>query len=139
MGLDTSHDAWHGPYSAFMRWREEIAQLAGMPPLRLMAGFYEPPDKGLSVLWHGAQVESGIKRLDLQLPISWDCLKPSPLHQLLFHSDCDGELAWEVCDDIANALAALPPSNDPVTNDQTATFIKGLRLAAATKENLNFH
>lgn len=25
MGLDVSHDAWHGAYSAFTRWRHEIA------------------------------------------------------------------------------------------------------------------
>jgi hypothetical protein len=24
MGLDTTHDAWHGAYSAFMRWREKV-------------------------------------------------------------------------------------------------------------------
>lgn len=23
MGLDTSHDCWHGAYSAFTRWRQQ--------------------------------------------------------------------------------------------------------------------
>ncbi len=27
MGLDTSHDCWHGPYSQFMRWRTWLAFL----------------------------------------------------------------------------------------------------------------
>lgn len=40
MGLDTSHNCWHGAYSAFMRWRQEIAKAAGIP-LMLMEGFYE--------------------------------------------------------------------------------------------------
>jgi len=31
MGLDTSHDAWHGAYSAFMRWRTEIARCIDVP------------------------------------------------------------------------------------------------------------
>jgi hypothetical protein len=29
VGLDTTHDAWHGAYSAFSRWRELIAVAAG--------------------------------------------------------------------------------------------------------------
>lgn len=41
MGLDTTHNAWHGAYSAFMRWRTEIARVAGYPPLSLMEGFFE--------------------------------------------------------------------------------------------------
>ena len=40
MGLDTSHNCWHGAYSAFMRWRQEIAKAAGIP-LMLMEGFYD--------------------------------------------------------------------------------------------------
>ena len=28
MGLDTTHDCWHGPYSMFMRWRTAIAAAA---------------------------------------------------------------------------------------------------------------
>ncbi len=46
MGLDTSHDCWHGAYSAFMRFRTEVAKAAGIP-LRLMQGFYSPPDDNL--------------------------------------------------------------------------------------------
>ncbi len=42
MGLDTSHGCWHGAYSAFMRWRETIAAIAGIP-LWLMENFYDPP------------------------------------------------------------------------------------------------
>lgn len=40
MGLDTTHGCWHGAYSAFMRWREKLAEVAGLPPLMLMEGFY---------------------------------------------------------------------------------------------------
>ncbi len=46
MGLDVSHDCWHGAYSAFMRWRQEIARAAGIP-LTLMENFYDAPDPGL--------------------------------------------------------------------------------------------
>lgn len=46
MGIDTSHDCWHGAYSAFMRWRQEIARAAGIP-LMIMEGFYDAPDGAL--------------------------------------------------------------------------------------------
>lgn len=29
MGLDTTHDAWHGAYSSFGDWRNQLAELAG--------------------------------------------------------------------------------------------------------------
>lgn len=38
MGLDCSHNAWHGAYSAFMRWRIKLAEVAGLPPLEFMEG-----------------------------------------------------------------------------------------------------
>ncbi len=31
MGLDTSHDCWHGAYSAVTRWRNTVAEIAGYP------------------------------------------------------------------------------------------------------------
>ncbi len=38
MGLDTTHDCWHGPYSSFNRWRTQLAAEIGLP-LPLMEGF----------------------------------------------------------------------------------------------------
>lgn len=38
MGLDTSHDCFHGPYSQFMRWRLFLAKQIGIP-LGMMRGF----------------------------------------------------------------------------------------------------
>lgn len=39
MGLDVSHDCWHGAYSAFHRWRHGVAKAAGIP-LDLMEGYW---------------------------------------------------------------------------------------------------
>jgi hypothetical protein len=39
MGLNISHDCWDGAYSAFMRWRKEIARVSGIP-LMLMDSFW---------------------------------------------------------------------------------------------------
>lgn len=120
MGLDTSHDAWHGAYSAFHRWRNEIAKAADIPPLDSMEGF------------GGA--------------VRWDQLKPDPLHVLLHHSDCDGEIAPEDCAKIADRLEELlpklPDGDHPhIGNwrDKTQRFIDGCRAAAAANEPLDFH
>lgn len=123
MGLDTSHDCWHGPYTAFHRWRCWIAREAGLPPLELMDGFSHEGKPG----------------------IRWDRLKPDPLLGLLNHSDCDGEIRWEDCELIADALDVVldnsngrsPEDRDMI--DATKRFIAGLRAAAAARENVEFH
>lgn len=158
MGLDTTHDAWHGAYSAFMRWREKIAAVAGFPPLRLMEGFYVPLETnirtagGIPTFFLGQAREDELVRhsilsLEESLPIKWDCLKPSPLHDLLYHSDCDGEIPAEQCGPIADELEKLLPllpageAGGHIGNwrDKTKTFIDGLRRAAEANEPVGFH
>ena len=155
MGLDCSHDAWHGAYGAFMTWREEIARLAEIPPLMLMDGFYAPLDSGRHPsLYHGpntmnADTVSGqryMDRLDSLLPISWESLKESPLHELLHHSDCDGEIAPESCKAIADELKKLVPKLPKTDHwghigswkEKTNKFINGLNRAAEANEPLEF-
>jgi hypothetical protein len=158
MGLDCSHDAWHGAYSAFHTWRKKLAEVAGLPPLELMEGFYVPlkdPSCGVPTLYHGrgtfepmfgAGTPHYFASLDDRLPISWDCLKPSPLHELFYHSDCDGEIAAENCAAIADELEKLIPLL-PVEDApghignwklKTQKFVDGLRAAAAAGESLVF-
>lgn len=162
MGLDTTHDAWHGAYSAFMRWRCKIAEVAGLPPLELMEGFYNPLDTSrrnpacpLPTLYHGPHINEAsgfdgrdyLANIDERLPIKWDSLKPSPLHELLYHSDCEGEIPAESCGPIADELENLVPllpegpagGHIGVWRDKTEKFIAGLRAAAAAGEPLGFH
>lgn len=153
MGLDCSHEAWHGAYSAFHRWREKIAEVAGLPPIELMEGFYQPLEGKMTysitpTLWHGGQQGLWkLEHLDTRLPIQWDSLKPDPLHELLYHSDCDGEIASDKCAAIADSLEKvipLLPDGDGAGHignwkDTTQKFVDGLRLAASLGENLLFH
>jgi hypothetical protein len=153
MGLDTSHNAWHGAYSAFMTWRKKIAEVAGLPPLELMEGFYDPlfpNERMLPTLYAGVHVQEytfGLKELDRKLPIKWESLKPSALHILLYHSDCDGEIGWQDCkplaDELMKLLDKLPDENvnGHIGNwrEKTQTFINGLLLAYKEEKNLNFH
>jgi hypothetical protein len=152
MGLDTTHDCWHGPYSQFMRWREELAVAAGLPPLMLMEGFfqrgeYNDPFRDLAQEWPDT-AETYYRAL----PIRWESLRPSPLHILLSHSDCDGKIEANDCEYIANSLEALLPTMDAGSphpghergiydgmRAATERFIAGLRLAAAQGEDVEFH
>ena len=153
MGLDCSHNAWHGAYGAFMSWRKMVAKVAGLPPLELMEGFYEPLDSSAPTLYHGIRTNepqmSGrpyLGNIDERLPISWDVLKPSPLHELLCHSDCDGEIPAERCGAIADSLETLitlMPDEDVgghIGNWRTKTqqFVTGLRAAKEANEPLWF-
>ena len=152
MGLDCSHDAWHGAYSAFHRWRCKLAEVAGLPPLELMEGFYArlyPRESSLPTLYHSGPsgTHEWLRGIDERLPIKWECLKPDPLHELLHHSDCEGEIAAEACGPIADSLERLLPllpSGDGgghigLWHEKTQQFIDGLRRAAAANEPLDFH
>ncbi len=152
MGLDLTHDCWHGAYSAFHRWRQKIAYAAGMPPLDLMDGMFTHLEDGrdLPTLYCqkdlNGEYPHRILKIDALLPILWSSLKPDPLHTLLHHSDCDGELAWEDCAAIADRLEELLPELPDVEDhghignwrDKTSKFIDGLRDAASRKENVLF-
>lgn len=121
MGLDTSHDCWHGPYSSFMQWREELAKAAGMPPLQQMDGFIDG---------------EGIK---------WESLAPDVIHVLLNHSDCDGFIERADCKPLADRLKELLPLLPDAYpgwrdyyRDKTTMFIRGLMLAHNKKQRVEF-
>src|SRR6185436_20958665 len=97
MGLDTTHDCWHGAYSAFMRWRQKIAAVAGLPPLTLMEAFFEKGSVYDPFAKMAAEFPATAEAIYESLPIRWDALKPDVLHVLLHHSDCDGDIPAEVC------------------------------------------
>lgn len=144
MGLDTTHNAWHGAYSAFHRWRQKLAEVAGLPPLELMEGFYandgNPCHDPFWRMPQDAPFRAG-------LPIKWGCLKPDALYELLYHSDCDGSIPPESCKSIADRLEELLPllpeedagGHIGIWREKTFQFIKGLRKAAKTKTGLHFH
>lgn len=139
MGLDTSHDCWHGPYSSFMRWRERLVQLAwgGSGDEGAARGniwnypSYWTDDK--SAL-HGRDVTSAA-------PIPYP--EGDALVTLIDHSDCDGEIAPELCGPLADRLEQLlakMPTRALYDDVRPATerFIAGLRSAAAAGEAVEF-
>lgn len=116
MGLDTTHNAWHGSYSTFARFREKVAAAIGIN-LSEMDGF-------------GGTVK-------------WESLPPDDLHLFLNHSDCDGSLSPRECALIALRLVQIGPklsSDGPFSDRKSAKqFANGCWQAAQRNETLEFH
>ena len=151
MGLGVSHGCWRGPYSAFMRWRKEVAKAAGLPPLTLMEGFYYEGgvqgDPFFMLSQHFKDDDNNIwqiKEMKESFPIKWSSLKRNPLHKLLYHSDCDGSIYKRDCLPIAKALEKIihliPKHEEECMCERVKTqkFIDGLKLAHKNNEKVTF-
>jgi hypothetical protein len=129
MGLDTTHDCWHGPYSQFMRWRSHLhtqiqTERTGNSPSLGLDDYYDLA-KSKTRPW---PYES----------------ESDPLDFLMSHSDCDGEIPATMCGPLADALAGLlerMPRRGfyDVARPATERFIAGLRRAAEAGEAVEFH
>jgi len=119
MGLDTSFDCWHGPYSAFMRWREALHAI-----IARRRGF---ATDSLDDAWSHGHYDD----------------QTDPLNVLMNHSDCDGEIPAAVCGPMADALTGLlddMPERAMYDYVRPATlrFIAGLREAAKANAPVEF-
>lgn len=146
MGLDVSHDAWHGAYSAFTRWRDNLAQAAGYKMLSV---------EECKERWPEEQIYYPV----IDLP--WEKFEPKnyqgewdstpgyedPLLYVFVHSDCDGLLHPEHARLLADRLEQLLPQLDdteavghihPHMRGKTQQFIDGLRAAVAAGEDVEF-
>ena len=148
MGLDCSHDAFHGAYSAFNRLRQFIcAAIEGTYPPHWIYSHSGTPlqdDRG------------GLKTLALSdkyffLPDIYSRHEWPGLYEFLLHSDCDGEIDPETCLSVANDLERLMPQFEALRWESVGhianrggyvevvrKFIAGCRAAAAAGESLRF-
>lgn len=144
MGLDTTHDCWHGAYSAFSRWRETIAEAAGysINKVTFDDGWTTP-----LVMLDWAQVGPAQNNGDWdRIPCRLDGT-PDPLLILLTHYDCEGHILTEHCGPIADRLEELLPELEGkdgfghigLYTEKTEQFITGLRLASKRGEKVTFH
>jgi hypothetical protein len=144
MGLDTTHDAWHGSYGAFSVWRKDIAVAAGIIG----------PDDSLYPR-SSYDVKRGVKDSPIDW-LFWDTQtdyygkwKKDPedvIWVLLAHSDCEGHIKKRFLRPLADRLEALVPQVDgqdwqytDYMSTRTQRFVNGLRLAAADGQKLRFH
>lgn len=157
MGLDTTHDCWHGAYSAFTRWRDKLGEVAGY------TYHYDvrPFGKGgvMNAVVSDSRVTPDLDWGNIERTIGHDLLgkwpampvrpdgTPDPLIVLLAHSDCEGEIQAEFCAPLADRLEELLPLLGEEDGgghigsyaEKTQTFINGLRSAAAAGEAVGFH
>ena len=138
MGLDVSHDAWHGAYSAFSRWRQKIAELAGYAVWDVVYdGGYKTPTIMLD--W-GHITEENLNGKWYQMPAD-------PLILIFAHHDCEGTLPWQFCKALADRLTELMPLLATESDNgghignwcaKTQQFINGCLSAYEAQEDLHF-
>lgn len=130
MGLDTTHDCWHGPYSAFTRWRQQVGEAAGYRYVPLKdpgwTHFLVPDiDDALFAREHTMG--------------EWSEPPSDVLLVLLVHSDCDGEIPHYWTKRLADRLTELLPKLPADPFARTERFIAGLLDAHAKGDAVGFH
>lgn len=141
MGLDTTHNAWHGAYSAFSRWRDTLARSAGLP----MAATGDWREFEVDADWASVNSENLLGEWGEKRPTLTDGTH-DPLLYLTCHSDCDGVIHPYHARLIADRLEGLLPrlagldggGHIGAMADKTRQFIKGLREAADSDEDVEF-
>ena len=151
MGLACSHDAFRGAYSAFNRLRQCVAAAAGGSyPSHYVYGPHGVPEEDPKTgLWKRH------KDLDDDLVYTDDAYTKAShpgLFEFLAHSDCDGEIAPDMCVKVADDLEALLPKVEALGwqagghiaarggfVEVLRKFIAGCRAAAAANEPLEFY
>lgn len=119
MGLDTSHNCWHGAYSSFMRFRRSLGAQIG-----IVLDSYN--DYGGTSGIHSSQIQHD-------------------LMPLFNHSDCDGELSVKESEQIVKGLnSVLENFNESIEadfdfKDKIIRFRDGLLDAISKNEVVDFH
>lgn len=139
MGLDTSHECWHGAYSAFSRWRNQLCLAAGW--------HLEEQDDDGGMTYSVPREIDWAAITEVNLAGEWAQEPEDPLVILIAHYDCDGHICWQHTEPLATRLEGLLPQMEAAGDGgghlglyATATrqFIDGLRLAHARGEDVMF-
>lgn len=115
MGLDTTHNCWHGPYSRFNSFRTELAKAIGVN-LMEMEGF------------------GGI--------VKFTSNEEEPLNILLNHSDCDGKISHKETLPLADRMREIVVQGlvaEGWVKERMVQFINGLKDAHKAGEDVDFH
>ena len=136
MGLWVSHDAWTGAYSAFDRWRNDIAQAAGYAVWSIK---YDDGVHRDTIMIDWGHIYEG------HLMGHWEKTPDDPLMVLIAHHDCDGKIFPAQAKPLADRLEELLPKLNKVypghigdIKIKTQKFIDGLRLAVKEDKPIQF-
>ncbi len=110
MGLDTTHNCWHGAYSGFREFRELVGKAAGLP--------YVPSKDGrgdrLDIDWDRVTERQIYGHWDRKSPTAYRIGYDPPITDavlyLLIHSDCGGKLRRGYLPALKARLEELEPS-----------------------------
>ena len=143
MGLDFNNSKAHWSYSGFNRFREKLASEIGVF-LPFMEGFWNPGENSMSIIDVTKRLvgEKTIKENFFwlpQKPFKWDNID-DPIVDLLYHSDCDGELTYEECEKIAPRLRELVKNwdDDDYDKKQALLLVEGMENCVKEKVSLEF-
>lgn len=152
MGLNCTHEAWDGAYSAFGRWRDQVARAAGYAVWPVIyddmksqngSGFGRDT---VMIDWGHISEEN--------IMGEWVETPSDPLIVLIAHSDCEGFIYREQQIPLAERLEGLIPALAEFENEQPGMghiarwgglagcakrFAEGLRRAHSAREDLGFH
>lgn len=138
MGLDTTPECWSGAYSAFSRWRDGVAQVAGYRvwPVQYTHGIHET-----------IMVDWGHLGSEAHLLGEWDETPADPLLVLIVHHDHTGVIRPAQAGPLAERLEELLPLLPTEAGAghigdwraKTQRFIDGLREALAAGVPVRFH
>lgn len=152
MGLDTSHDCWHGAYSGFREFREFVGRAAGLP-YRLITDpdAYDNGQCTLDIDWDIYPEGALYGRWRRAAPV-WQQkgdIYGTPTQDdvlyLLVHSDCNGELRCGYLPKLKARLEEIEPEYErltagkPYLQGRLRRFINGLEAAIEAGEHVDFH
>lgn len=148
MGLDTSHDCWHGSYGGFAEFREAVGKAAGF-------NYRTRKDELgshslLDIDWDSVPIERLYGKWGKQPPTVesvgiYDPPITDPVLYLLVHSDCDGKLRRGYLPALRNRLEEIEPAyraqfhDDSFMAGRLRVFVEGLDRAIAANQHVDFH
>jgi len=153
MGLDTSHDCWHGAYGSFREFREGVGRAAGLPYRVITESGYDKGSYTLDIDWD-IYTEANLEG-DWDTDPVWQQKgdiyghpKQDDVLYLLIHSDCDGVLRSTYLPRLKKRLEELVPAYDAWVDanydrhyykHDLKLFIDGLTKAIEAGEDVDFH
>ena len=163
MGLDTTHDCWHGSYGGFSMWRLEIAKALGWEQTTTTYGSntYVIPEDRIPEQAPPADEERTDEDGETYTirwstyPNSvwlghWDKDPDDVIDVLMVHGDSEGVIPHRFCRPLAERLGELMPEigkawqengayEPDYWGDITMQFITGLLKADMAGEDVGFH
>jgi hypothetical protein len=132
MGLDTTHNCWHGSYSGFQEFRIELGLAAGFDIKNY--DWDSITDQQLRGHWgdHKPEIKDGI----------YDPPRHDPILYLLIHQDCEGEIEWRNLAGLKESLEKLRDSGyefSDYTAEHLQQFIEGIDVAIKCGDSVEFY